>query len=151
MKRTIVILVMLLSLAVVGVRAQFGIYTDCVNLNDMTGDDSTFYYSVFPSRNNILPGAWAVIVDDEAVISDSLHMTIGTAGNRDGFLELSITNWPYELGTDSVESNGTYTHGRAAYDDIVPFRYLSVKAYKEESGVETVATDSVCWKVLMFK
>jgi hypothetical protein len=152
MKKLLTILTLTFLALTVG--AQWKTETDGLDLTDLTSTDSVyvFYYDVFEVRRQIYSGKWSVSVDDESVTSDSIYSSIGVAEKVGEFRELTITNWPYELSTDSTTThNDGYTHGRAAEGDIIPFRYLCVKYYLTNGTVDVAEDDSVSHKVYMFK
>jgi len=154
MKKLLIALIFI-GMSITSVEAQWKTYTDGFNFNNLSGTDTAFYYNVFESSpKRVYDGLWSVGVLDDLIKSDSLHVTIGVASEVGDFKELSITNWPYELGTDSTIVNGSYSHGHAAYDDIIPFRYLVVKYYKDATGefeVAVTSADSVRHKIYMFE
>jgi hypothetical protein len=151
MKRIFLILSITLSLISVEVKGQWGVYAGCVNINGISGQDTTIYFRVFLEDKSRLIGPWSIDIDDEAITSDSLDADIGMASRVGQYKSLVSDIFPYDLGSDSTLVNGSYNHGRTGYGDVCPFRYLGLRLFKEAAGVQTVATDSVCYRVLMFE
>ena len=143
------ILLLSLGLFALNVNGQNKPFTGSVNMNSISGISIDIYFQVKQSRSEILNGPWSGTIIDDAVTSDSLYATWGVATNQTDFKELSITNWPYELGTATNTTGTDTTHGRSANDIILPYNYLVLRLYKAASGVGTVSTDIVNYVVIM--